>query len=66
MTFDLHMTFDLDTEVKNVISLKTSILLQETSDSDMGKSRDFPLVGTYMVITDKGSKVIKGSFPIFS
>jgi hypothetical protein len=66
MTFDLHVTFDLDTEVKNAISIKTPLLLQTMCDGNMGWSCDLTFVDTYCVLTAKRSKVIKGSFPILS
>ena len=64
MTFDLHMTFDLDKEVKNVISLKMPFLIQTTCHGDMDGLCDLTLVSTYGVMRDKGSKVIKWSFPV--
>ena len=42
------------------------LLLQITSDDDMSWSCDLPLVGTYGLNTYRGSKVIKGSFPVLS
>ena len=66
MTFDLHMTFDLDTEVKNYFCYKMLLLLQITRDDDMSWSCDLTLVGAYGCHLDKGSKVIKGSFPVLS
>ena len=64
MTFDPHMTFDLDTEVKNKYSYKRLFLLQITGDDDMSWSCDLTLVGAYRCHLNKGSKVIKGSFPV--
>ena len=42
------------------------LLLQITCDDDMSWSCDLTLVGAYGVLTDRGSKVIKGSFPVLS
>ena len=66
MTYDLYMTFDLDTVIKKGISLKVYFLLQTTCDGDMGRSCDLTFVGTYVSLTVKGSKVNKGSFPVLS
>ena len=43
--FDLHMTFDLDTGVKNVICYKSLLLLQITCDNNMSLPCDLSLVG---------------------
>ena len=40
------------------------LLLQTTGDDDMVRSYEPTLVGAYRVLRDKGSKVIKGSFPV--
>ena len=45
---------------------KSLLLLQITCNDDISSSCDLTLVGTYGVHTDKGSKVIKGSFPVKS
>ena len=41
------------------------LLLQTTCDGDMVRAREPTSVGVYRVLRDKGSKVMKGSFPIF-
>ena len=78
MTFDLHLTFDLDTGIKILNCYKVPYLLQITRDGDRSWSCDLPFVGAYWIYTDlpligayeantqKRSKVIKGSFPVLS
>ena len=64
MTFDLNMTFDLDTGVKHLFCYKMQFLQQVRRDDDMSWSGDLTLVSVYGVLTDKGSRVVKGSFPV--
>ena len=40
------------------------LVLQITRDDEMSWSCDLTLVGAYGVCSAKGSKVIKGSFPV--
>ena len=60
------MTFDLDTEVKNQFCYEILFLLQIPLDDDRFWSCDLTLVSAYICPLDKGSKVIKGSFPVLS
>ena len=64
--FDLRMTFDLDIGVKNVIFYKSLLLRQITCDDNMSWSCYLTLVSASGVCSVKGSKVIKGSFPVKS
>ena len=45
---------------------KNSYLLCITSDEVQYKSCDLAFVGAHVMVTDDGSKVIKGSFPVLS
>ena len=64
--FDLRMTFDLDIGSKNVIFYKSLLLRQITCDDNMSWSCYLTLVSASGVCSVKGSKVIKGSFPVKS
>ena len=45
---------------------KNSYLVCITSDEFKYKSCDLACVGAHVMVTDNGSKVIKGSFPVLS
>ena len=65
MTFDLYMTFDLDTKFKHKFRYKSLYFIQIILTDKMSWSCDLSLVRSYGDPTDIGSKVTNGSISVF-